>query len=127
MKYLIFLLLTMCLILVSCSTKLCENREKNKFDSTQQPISEKQDTGSMKKVKVYKPDGTLQCNQGKQISLEEMQTQLKDIQVFSSVRASDGKMRIQLCGTPTGQNNVYEILESDLSKAEAAGFKVWLK
>lgn len=120
-------LLIACLLLTSCSTKLCDSREKTKsFNSNNQPISQKDmDTSNMSKVRVFKPDGSLQCGQGKTISLEEMQRELSGIHVFSSENLTDGKMRIQLCGTPTGKNNVYEILESDLAKAQALGFQVW--
>ena len=82
---------------------------------------------SMKNVKVYKPDGTLQCNQGKAISLKEMESELKGITIFSSEKIHDGLMRIQVCGQPTGNSNVFEIAESDLEKAKSFGFKVWKK
>jgi hypothetical protein len=34
-------------------------------------------------------------------------------------------MRIQLCGTPTGSANIYQILKADLDKAKKFGFKEW--
>ncbi|WP_415061191.1 hypothetical protein [Bdellovibrio sp.] len=77
------------------------------------------------RVKVYKADGSLQCGQGKMIPLVEMQKELKGIQVFSSVNKNDGMMRIQLCGSPTGNSNVYEIDRKDLEAALKAGFKEW--
>lgn len=122
-------LMIVCLMLTSCSTKLCDSREKTKsFNSGNQPISEKNmDTSDMKKVKVAKPDGSLQCGQGKPVSLEEMQRELSGIQIFTSENLSDSKIRIQLCGTPTGKHNVYEILEVDLPKAANLGFQVWSK
>jgi hypothetical protein len=33
-------------------------------------------------------------------------------------------MRIQACGTSTGQINVYEIAEADIEKAKALGFEL---
>lgn len=77
------------------------------------------------RVKVYKADGTLQCGMGTRISLEAMEKQLKGIKVFSRTNMNDGLMRIQVCGSPTGQSNVYEISRSDLEKALKAGFKEW--
>lgn len=77
------------------------------------------------RVKVHKPDGSLQCGMGKKIALEEMEKELKGIQVFSRSNQNDGLMRIQVCGAPTGQSNVYEISRSDLEKALKAGFKEW--
>lgn len=79
----------------------------------------------VKKVKVYRYDGTLQCGMGSRISIEEMQKELKDIPVFSTAHLNDGLMRIQLCGSPTGDANVYEIEETNLEKAKALGFREW--
>jgi hypothetical protein len=78
-----------------------------------------------RKVKVYKYDGSLQCGQGKAADLEAMAKELKGINVFSSKKQSDGLMHIQVCGSPTGMANVYEILEADQPRAERAGFKKW--
>lgn len=77
------------------------------------------------RVKVHKADGSLQCGQGKAIPVEEMQKQLKDIKVFSAANKNDGMMRIQVCGSPTGNSNVYEIDRKDLEAALKAGFKEW--
>jgi hypothetical protein len=81
----------------------------------------------MKSVKVFKPDGSLQCNQGQSISIKEMQADLKDIKVISSEKKHDGLMRIQVCGQPTGMSNVFEIPDLDLDKAKERGFKIWKK
>lgn len=117
------------LMTVSCSTKTCANNQK--FNSNGSNISEKmtlpENVANMKKIKVAKPDGTLQCAQGQKITVEEMQKDLKDITVYSSTSQNDGKIRIQMCGAPTGANNVYEISENDLSKAKALGFNIWIK
>ena len=77
------------------------------------------------RVKVFKYDGSLQCGQGKAISVDEMAKQLGGIQIYSSVNKSDGLMHIQQCGTPTGKANVYEINVTDLEVAQKAGFKQW--
>lgn len=77
------------------------------------------------KVRVFKPDGSLQCGMGSKISLETMEKDLKGIKVLSRTNMNDGLMRIQVCGAPTGQSNVYEINRSDLEKALKAGFKEW--
>jgi hypothetical protein len=62
---------------------------------------------------------------GKKISLEEMQKELKGIEVFSKTNQNDGLMRIQVCGAPTGDSNVFEIKQEDLEKALKLGFKQW--
>jgi len=78
-----------------------------------------------RKVKVYKYDGSVQCSQRKAVDLDVMARDLKGINIFSSKKQSDGLMHIQVCGSPTGMANVYEILEADLPRAEKAGFKKW--
>lgn len=77
------------------------------------------------RVRVYKPDGSLQCGQGKATPLAEMQKELKNITVHTSFNKNDGMMRIQVCGAPTGNSNVYEIDRKDLEAAVKAGFKEW--
>ncbi len=78
------------------------------------------------RVRIYKPDGSLQCNQGEAIPLPDMEKDLAGIQVFSRGRRNDGVMRIQLCGSPTGMCNVYEIPRKDLAAALKLNFKEWL-
>ena len=77
------------------------------------------------RVRVYKPDGSLQCGQGKAIPVGEMKNELKDISVFASENKADGLMHMQMCGAPTGKHNVYEINRADLEKAKSRGFKEW--
>ena len=74
-------------------------------------------------ILVYKADGSLQCGKGKGTSVQEMEKQLDGIKVFSRDNRSDGLMRIQVCGHPTGMINVYEIPASQLKEAEKRGFK----
>ena len=73
-------------------------------------------------VLVSKADGSLQCG-SKGLSTEEMEKQLKGIKILSRDKRPDGKMHIQVCGSPTGTVNVYEIPVSSLSEAETRGFK----
>ena len=40
---------------------------------------------------------------------------------------NDGKMRIQMCGSPTGNVNVYEIDKANLSQALGYGFTEWIR
>lgn len=84
-------------------------------------VSEPQTSDS--RVFVYKPDGSLQCGMGKGIPPEEMEKELEGIKVYSRENRPDGKMHIQVCGSPTGQVNVYEIPASSLKEAEKRGFK----
>lgn len=75
------------------------------------------------RVLVYKADGSLQCGMAKGIPAEEMEKDLGGIKVFSRMNQPDGKMHIQVCGSPTGRVNVYEIPISSLKDAEKRGFK----
>lgn len=127
MKY--FLVLLSLLFVTACSTTNCGNERRFNSAKNEENAKMTLDKGAlnMKKVKVAKADGTLQCSQGKLIPLVEMQKDLKDITVFSSLNQNDGMMRIQVCGAATGNHNVYEIAESDLEKAKSYGFKLWVK
>jgi hypothetical protein len=77
-----------------------------------------------KTITVYKYDGTLLCEVGKEIPLEVMARQLTDagISIVSQRKSDDGLMHIQLCGASTGRVNAYEIASSDTQKALDLGF-----
>jgi hypothetical protein len=77
------------------------------------------------RVRVFKYDGSLQCNMGEALSVEQMKKDLGAIKVFSAETLSDGLTRIQVCGSPTGKANVYEISRSELEAAIKLGFKEW--
>lgn len=126
----IFLVIMLSGFIFSCSTTTCANDRKfNSAKSSDEAQKMTLDKSSINttKVKVSKSDGTLQCGQGKLIPISQMQKDLKEITVFSSSNQNDGKMRIQVCGSATGQYNVFEILETDLEKAKACGFTLWMK
>lgn len=135
MKKLI-LLIPVLFVVGACSHGNCRSQKKDSSESTKAaaaaagtattPIPEANVTSSStERVKVYKADGSLQCGQGKAVPVAEMQKQLKNIKVYSSANKNDGMMRIQVCGSPTGNNNVYEIDRKDLEAALKAGFKEW--
>lgn len=79
----------------------------------------------MKKIKVYKQDGSIQCEDGTGISLEKMSAELSGLTIHQKEKKHDGLLRAQMCGNPTGQCNVFEINETDLAQAEKLGFKIW--
>jgi len=76
-------------------------------------------------LEVFKYDGTLQCGQGKEISLETMAMELtnKGIKVTNSRKGRDGLTHITVCGASTGNLNVYTISAESLSQAKELGFK----
>lgn len=75
------------------------------------------------RIFVYKPDGSLQCGMAKGESPQEMEKLLEGIKVYSRENRADGKMHIQVCGSPTGRVNIYEIPATSLKDAEKRGFK----
>lgn len=82
-------------------------------------------SNAQSRVKVFKYDGSLQCGKAKPVSVSEMQRELKGIAVYSAENKPDGLMHVQVCGSPTGRANVYEIDKSTLEAAKKLGFKEW--
>lgn len=74
---------------------------------------------------VERMDGEKSCEHGTAQSLSEGASELSKmgVQVFDSLKGSDGKMRIQMCGIPTGKLNRYRIRKGDLEKAQSIGFR----
>jgi len=70
------------------------------------------------RVWVAQPDGSLQCEPESGVSLAEGASELErlGVQVFEKKKTGDGKVRIQLCGSPTGQLNAYLVLLTDVEK-----------
>ena len=125
MKLLLTLLL---LAFAACTSHPCKIEDRataGASDVKEKGSTVKKDLTS--RVFVYKADGSLQCGQGSKVDLNTMQKEFGSIQIFSSENKHDGMMRIQVCGAPTGQVNVYEIDVKDLEVALKAGFKKWLK
>lgn len=113
-----FGLILMVFLGFGCASKNCRIIEIENKKALSQDLK-------VETIKVFKYDGSLQCGMGKGTPLEEMQKELVGIAVQSAENRNDGLMRIQLCGAPTGQANVYEIPKADLEKAQALGFKAW--
>ncbi|MFN8847565.1 MAG: hypothetical protein ACK5V3_14190 [Bdellovibrionales bacterium] len=129
MDKIVFLAIT--LGLLGCQNTPCRDLRtqkseiKNEVSPVQGGALNENSQAGLLKVKVYKPDGSLQCNMGKKISLQDMKKQLTGITVHSQSTLNDGLMRIQVCGAPTGDSHVFEISDSDLQKALKLGFKQW--
>lgn len=120
-----FCILTLNAVLFGCATGKCINQKSAQDAPAPAAGASMTPPSKLDRVKVYKTDGSLQCGQGKAIPVADMQKELQNIQVYSSVNKSDGKMRMQLCGSPTGRCNVYEIDRKDLEAATKLGFKEW--
>lgn len=78
------------------------------------------------RIWVARADGALQCEAGSGETPERAAETLKKagILVYSSRKGSDGQMRIQLCGSPTGTRNEIQIRGRDRAAAEKLGFTV---
>lgn len=121
----ISILTTILLLGVACSNTHCRRKAEVAQVVTPAEAAAKTPADPAAKIRVYKYDGSLQCQPGKGVSVDKMAEELKGIAVFSKQKKADGLMHIQVCGSGTGKANVYEILEKDFAKAEKLGFKRW--
>ena len=114
---------------VACANGPCHSLRHPELIQQTNPVA----TGEVKeggasvagegKVFVSKADGSLQCGMAKGDTPSEMEKQLEGIKVYSRENRPDGKMHMQVCGSPTGRVNVYEIPNASLAEAEKRGFK----
>lgn len=123
----VLIILIFASVFTSCANQECriENRTGIVVTGNEKVSSAAKDL--TKRVFVYKPDGSLQCGLGDKIDLNTMKKSLGKIEVFSAENKHDGLMRTQVCGSPTGYNNVYEIDTNDLEAALKLGFKKWIR
>lgn len=110
----------MMVVMTACAPGHCKRRNPSTQDMKGAMGEKGKNT-----IFVYKYDGSLQCGQGKAIAPKEMAKELSGIKIYSMENKNDGLMHIQVCGSITGQANVYEISADDLEKAQKRGFKVW--
>jgi len=80
-------------------------------------------------IEVAKYDGSLQCEMGRPVSLEEMAKELRtaNIAVQAKAKKADGIQHPQMCGASTGTMNVYRINTSDWEKARVLGFVLYIE
>jgi hypothetical protein len=80
-------------------------------------------------IEVAQYDGSLQCEMGSPVSLDEMEKALRgaNIAVQAKAKKADGIQHPQMCGASTGMMNVYRIKASDLEKARALGFALYVE
>lgn len=74
-------------------------------------------------VRIYKLDGSRQCEKKPGVAIDIMERELAGIAVHSRDKRKDGLMHVQVCGSPSGMINVYEIEMPFLKQAEQRGFK----
>jgi hypothetical protein len=80
-------------------------------------------------IEVAKYDGSLQCEMGRPVSLNEMEKELRaaNIAVQAKAKKADGIQHPQICGASTGKMNVYRINTSDWEKARVLGFVLYIE
>ncbi len=118
------------MLFLGCAQGSCrEIKENAKNQNPNLPPMEERKipTGAADRIRVYKLDGSLQCEEAKGTDPEKMRSELDGLATYKTFKAHDGLMRIQLCGSPTGQVNVYEIDRNELLKAQKLGFREWIK
>ena len=108
------------ILLSGCANHHCRARKDGA--DMKPPGTEATATGL---ILVAKPDGSKQCEEKSGLSLQEMAKDLGKIKIHRQMKINDGMMRIQVCGAPTGINNVYEIDAADQKKALDVGFEIW--
>ena len=74
-------------------------------------------------LRVFKTDGSRQCDKRSGIALDVMERELAGIPVYAKEKRADGLMHIQVCGSPTGMINLFEIDQTNLKQAEERGFR----
>jgi len=140
----IFLLLLTSILVEGCSSRPCREPRLPELDKTKTATSLLESDASssavanptptttaaspavdgiVRRSRVYKPDGSRQCERRAGTSLEVMERELAGIIVHTREKRRDGLMHIQVCGGPTGMINLYEIDTSFVKQAEQRGFK----
>jgi hypothetical protein len=81
--------------------------------------------GVTRSIEVFKPDGSVQCEPGSGVPLEQMRRQLTGagIAVHAARTARDMQIRPAVCGTATGTLNAYIIDAGRIEEARALGFE----
>ncbi|MGY4319454.1 hypothetical protein [Bradyrhizobium sp. JR3.5] len=84
-------------------------------------------------LRVYRPDGSLQCNEGEARTLDQDKAVLESLgaHVIGQEKKQLPFKIIQMCGAPTGQANTYVISEADWEKIRRgfvgpAKFGLWI-
>lgn len=80
-----------------------------------------------KSIWLGRPDGSRSCEPESGLTREKVIASFKEvgIRIQALARGSDGKMRAQMCGMPTGRWVGVRIAEADRVNAEATGWRTW--
>ena len=80
-----------------------------------------------KSIWLGRPDGSRSCEPDSGLTRPQVLAAFKEvgIKIQALARGSDGKIRAQMCGMPTGRWVGVRIAESDRVNAEATGWRSW--
>lgn len=127
----IFVYILNILFLVGCAVGNCRSQKIK--DEQAGPAGVVKDNklipepNSADRVKVFKHDGSVQCQTNKGLSADEMAARdLSGIKIYKTFKSHDQKLRSQVCGSPTGNVNVLEIDKRNLSLALEKGYSEWV-
>lgn len=77
----------------------------------------------VKLIKVYKYQGSLQCQGGGEpLSVMRRQLVKARVKVLAGQCGVDGLMHPSVCGATDGQINIFTIARNDLAKSQVRGF-----
>lgn len=136
--------LVLAMALSACTSHPCREPRMPELDKTVKPLvvlgpngvpmpvepppkltTTSDSNGETIRARVYKPDGSRQCEKSAGIALETMERELAGFVVHNREKRKDGLMHIQICGSPSGMINLFEIDASFVKQAEQRGFKRW--
>lgn len=119
--------------MISCTMTKCRQKKDEKtfveqvenLPDFKSKESKSIKAGDLETVRVYKVDGTRQCETIRPIPVSELKQQLEDnrVKVLKVEHTTDGVMHIQSCGSETGGVYVFDIQRLSLPKALKLGYK----
>src|SRR3989475_8880718 len=79
-------------------------------------------------IEVAKYDGSLQCEMGRPVSLDEMEKELRaaNIAIQAKAKKADGIRHPQMCGASAGTMKAYPINKSEVEKARGLGVVLYI-
>lgn len=78
---------------------------------------------------IGRSDGTKSCDSAQTekakttLALGAKELEAASVKVLESKKAKDGRMRMQVCGAPSGSMDSYRISKDDLGAAKRLGFE----
>lgn len=128
----LFLSIPAITLAISCTTGPCRTHAQGGESVSPNSVAPTSVAGATSaeqpaKIKVYRTDGSKQCEPNSGISLEKAKKELEalKITVFFEASTKDGGMHATVCGGATGNIHVFQILDSDFEAAKKKGYQLW--